>query len=107
MLREYNLINAAHDNNEPLKSIPGAFDFFNTILQLGNINLYDKIAFLSYIKNPFNQFLKFACIDFAINCERITPPPINDERTIFFENVVPLFKIFGNITKTISFRWYV
>lgn len=45
-----------------------------------------------YEASSFNKFVKFAVIDYAINCERITPVPINDERTIFSENSVPLFK---------------
>jgi hypothetical protein len=104
-LNEYNIINAAHDSNQSLKSVPGAFELFNQILKLDNVDFSENIAALSYERNSFNKFIKFACIDYAINCERITLTLLNDERTIFFENVVPLFKYFGNITKTISFRW--
>lgn len=104
-LDEFNKINADHDSNRPLKSIPGAFNFYNEFLKLDDDDLIDKVANLPYEQNLFNKFMKFALIDYAINCERITPAPVNDERTIFSENIVPLFKYFGNITKTISFRW--
>ncbi|KAG1463869.1 hypothetical protein G6F56_005198 [Rhizopus delemar] len=104
-LNEFNKINADHDNNRPLKSIPGAFNFYNEFLKLDDDDLIDKVANLPYEQNLFNKFMKFALMDYAINCERITPVPINDERTIFSENIVPLFKYFGNITKAISFRW--
>ncbi|KAI8878561.1 hypothetical protein K501DRAFT_277391 [Backusella circina FSU 941] len=92
-LTELNRINANYDSNLSLKSIPGAFHFFSEFIKLDKGDLIDGV------------FMKFALIDSAINYERITPTPVNDERTIFAENIVPLFKYFGNITKTISFRW--
>lgn len=104
-LDEFNKINADHNSNRPLKSIPGAFNFYNEFLKLDDDDLIDKEAILPYEQNLFNKFMKFALIDYAINCERITPVPVNDKRTIFSENIVPLFNYFGNITKTISFRW--
>ncbi|CAO3697349.1 unnamed protein product [Rhizopus stolonifer] len=103
--QEYTEINNNHDSNVSLKSIPGAMDLYREIMSLDNNDFDEKITALPYQKNLFNKFIKFACIDFAINCQRITPTPINDERTILFENVLPLFKYFGNITNAISFRW--
>ncbi|GAA5804672.1 hypothetical protein HPULCUR_010175 [Helicostylum pulchrum] len=84
---EFNKINADHDNNLPLKSIPGAFSFYNEFLKLDNDNLVDKIANLPYENSPFNKFMKYALID----CERITPVPINDEHkdsavVVFYTN---------------------
>jgi hypothetical protein len=98
----YKTVNIAHDKNQSLKAVPGALDLFNHIIQLGQSNFYDDISAASYQQNVFNRFIKFVFIDYAINCD--TPAPVNNERTIFFENLLPIFKYFGNITKALSFR---
>jgi hypothetical protein len=104
---EYTHINTIFDNNGSLKTIPGSINLFNSMVQSDGDDYCDYLAFIKYESNKFNRFMKFAMLDFAINCERITPIPVNDERTIFSEVIIPLFKYFGNITKLISFRWQV
>ncbi|KAK4518103.1 Cytoplasmic and mitochondrial histidine tRNA synthetase [Mucor velutinosus] len=51
------------------------------------------------------QFMKFTLLDFWANTYRPIPIPSNNERTIFVEAFVPIFKYFGNFTKTLAFVW--
>ncbi|KAL9545861.1 hypothetical protein MBANPS3_006945 [Mucor bainieri] len=55
--------------------------------------------------DPLVQFMKFTLLDFWANTHRPVPMPLNNERTVFVEAFVPIFKYFGNFTKTLAFIW--
>lgn len=64
-----------------------------------------EIVALACDTNKVNQFMKFSLIDFTVNTMRITSILVNDERTMYVEYIVQLFKYFDNITGLMSFTW--
>ncbi|ORE04062.1 hypothetical protein BCV72DRAFT_307660 [Rhizopus microsporus var. microsporus] len=78
--QEYTEINNNHGNNTSFNSIPGAMEPLQQSLSNSHALISPIIANISHRTH-------------------------NDERTIFVENVLLLFKYFGNTTNAISFRW--
>lgn len=68
-------------------------------------NALTGVASLDSGGSNFAQFVKFSLIDFVINTMRITPIPLNDERTLYVEHIVQLFKYFSNLSCLLSFSW--
>lgn len=68
-------------------------------------NALPGVASLDSGGSNFAKFVKFVLIDFIINTMRITPFPTNEERTLYVEHIVQLFKYFSNISGLLSFSW--
>ncbi|KAI8968524.1 hypothetical protein BDF20DRAFT_828362, partial [Mycotypha africana] len=54
---------------------------------------------------PFLNFVKFTIVDFLLNCMRTHVYNQNDERTVYCEIFIPIFKAFGNTTKKLKYVW--
>lgn len=67
--------------------------------------LEDIVTYSKYYKkNELILFMKYTLIDFHTNCQRPVPVPINNERTIYVEFFIPIFKYFANFTKTLAVK---
>jgi hypothetical protein len=63
-----------------------------------------KIPIPQHIDN-FESFLEFSLSEYYINSLRQKEYKEGDERTYFVECILPYFKLFGNLTKRLSFTW--
>lgn len=63
----------------------------------------NDVSALDCDKHKFNLLIKYSRVGFIINSMRITPTPVNDERTMYAESIVPVVKYFSNITALMSF----
>lgn len=104
-IMDYIIIQNNFNSNTYIDKLPGARALFDQIVDMPEEDHADSISELKYDRSAFNRFVKFTMLDFAINYKRITPMPLNDERTLFDEIVVPLLRNFGNLTELLSFRW--
>ncbi|CEG69279.1 hypothetical protein RMATCC62417_05379 [Rhizopus microsporus] len=105
LLEHFRKIKVQHRKNVYLDSIEGAHDFFDQCISIEKKRFVDKVSLLHCHSSDFNRFIKYSMIDFGINMLRISPMPTNDERTMFVEVVVQLWKYFGNLTGLLSFKW--
>lgn len=81
-----------------LKAMPdGVYDTLLQLLQSDHAEIFDKIISLPKNK-PFFEFIKYAMFDFLLNLKRPEPYNNNDERSIYCEVFIPIFKAFGNCT---------
>ncbi|KAL9551609.1 hypothetical protein MBANPS3_004186 [Mucor bainieri] len=93
--------------NACLRQTPSHFAWIRACLDYSHDDFDDKLMDLSrsHKGDGFIQFMKFTLLDFWANTHRPIPIPINNERTVFVEAFVPIFKYFGNFTKTLAFIW--
>lgn len=87
-----------------LKRMPGVYQTIINLLESNEHELFDKVAALPK-DNTFIEFVKFAMIDFILNCKRPGPYNNNDERSVYCEVFIPLFKSFGNCTGSLTYSW--
>lgn len=78
-------------------------DWITQILSWPEQDMYKNLGTVPGI--PFLNFVKFAITNFILNCMRTCPYDKNDERTSYCEIFIPLFKAFGNTTKTLNYSW--
>lgn len=79
----------------------GVFSYIIKLMDCPEEDMYRYLGTL--LNHPFLNFIKFAMIDFLLNCMRTTRYNDNDERTAYCEVFIPTFKAFGNTTKTLEF----
>lgn len=84
-------------------------DVYNSLFQI--LQLSDRAQMRDLImklpeSDPFIEFSKYALIDFMLNVKRPRPYNPNDERSIYCEVFIPLFKAFANCTGLLVFTWY-
>ncbi|KAI9486311.1 MAG: hypothetical protein EXX96DRAFT_39065 [Benjaminiella poitrasii] len=86
-----------------LKAIPGGvYDTLLQLLQSNHTEMFDKIVNLPKNK-PFFEFIKYAMLDFLLNLKRPENYNNNDERSIYCEVFISLFKAFGNCTQSLGY----
>lgn len=90
-----------------LKAMPdGVFDSLLQLLQSNQVDMFDNVINLPKHK-PFYEFIKYAMFDFLLNLKRPEPYHNKDERSIYCEVFIPLFKAFGNCTQSLAYTWYI
>lgn len=94
------------DEYYSLKSVTGdMFDTLMDVLDSENLNtLFSKAAVLPN-DNAFIDFVKFAVIDFVLNLKRPDRYKAKNERSIYCEIFIPIFKALGNCTGFLSYQW--
>lgn len=103
---EFKQMQSSHGKNESIKLIQPAMEIFNKPRNISKERTLEEITLLDCPSDSkFAHFVKYSLIDFIINTMRITSIPINDERTMYVEYIVHLFKYFSNITGLLSFSW--
>jgi hypothetical protein len=107
LLKIYQDIQQKHRRRMRLASITGARKLFDKLISLNKNTFPGDIAAAKCHASKFNRFIKFPMVEFGVNVLGISSMPLNDERTMFVEVVVQLWKFFNNITGLLSFRWYV
>jgi hypothetical protein len=85
--------------------IDDVFNDIMNILDAENANIILEIASMLSSNNSFVEFVKFALIDYILNLKKIRPYKPKDERTIYCEIFIPIFKSFGNCTGLLSYQW--
>lgn len=104
-LQEFRKFQTDHRQNKNLLAIESSIGLFEKFMGIRKENALKHVAALDCGDHKFNQFMKYSLIDFTISSMRITPIPINDERTMYVEYIVPIVKYFSNITALMSFTW--
>lgn len=103
---EFKQMQSSRRKNESIKSIKPAMEIFNKFRNISKERALEEMTLLDCPSDSkFAHFVKYLLIDFIVNTMRITPIPINDERTMYVECIVQLFKYFSNITDLLSFSW--
>lgn len=85
------------------------FRWLQSAISLDQDDLVDNLVVLTkpFKGNQLIDFMKHTLIDYhRSNCHKPVPIPVNNERTIYVEVFVPVFKYFGNSTGSLAFTWY-
>jgi hypothetical protein len=84
----------------------GLYDTLLKLLLSNPTEMFDEVIKLPR-ENKFVEFIMYALLDFLLNVKRSESYKQNDERTIFCEVFIPLFKAFGNCTQSLGYTWYI
>ncbi|KAI8063094.1 hypothetical protein BDF21DRAFT_369139 [Thamnidium elegans] len=105
--KQFDTYNIDNNRNASLNRHQHELDWLRNIFKIEFENFLEDTIILSkkYSKNELISFMKYTFIDFHANCQRPVPVPINNERTIYVEFFIPMFKYFANFTKTLAFTW--
>ncbi|OBZ89730.1 hypothetical protein A0J61_02221 [Choanephora cucurbitarum] len=91
-----------------LKEMPAEiYDKLLTILQIQDRLKMKKIIMdLPAESSAFTEFVQYALLDFTLNLSKPSSfDGKNDERSIFCEVFIPIFKAFGNCLSVLNFTW--
>lgn len=82
-----------------LKRMPGVYESIIELLEYNEQELFNKVVALPN-DNPLIGFVKFSMIDFILNCKSPGSYNNNDEQSVYCEVFIPIFKSFGNCTRS-------
>jgi hypothetical protein len=90
-----------------LKEVDGLYDKLIKILQIEDrLQMKKEIMDLPVQSTPFMEFIQYTLLDFTLNL--LKPDSFtgkSDERSIFCEVYIPIFKAFGNCLGVLNYTW--
>lgn len=94
--------------HKSLKEMPDEiYDKLLVILQIQDrLKMKKAIVDLPAESSAFTEFIQYALLDFTLNL--LKPGSFNgksDERSIFCEVYIPIFKAFGNCLSVLNYSW--
>lgn len=109
---EYNRNLNDQDENKCLKQFPRVQEFLLRAISEEYASFLKTVMYYEVNDIPNDEakaikLLKYILIDYNANCEK--PPYYTqaNERTPYCEYVIPIFKYFSAVYKSLTFMWYV
>ncbi|KAG0930809.1 hypothetical protein G6F57_011483 [Rhizopus arrhizus] len=111
MTEEYKYNMNDQDVNQCLKKLTKAQEFLVQAISGDRANFLDRVVSYRVDDNHSKDeaqaitLLKYILIDYHANCEKPTYYTRTNERTPYCEHVIPIFKYFSAVYKSMTFMW--